>query len=285
MRYLVTGGAGFIGSNLVQYLLQDEENIVEVWDTFVTGKPNNLFDCPVDRLTLKNIDVTNVARQDTVEYDAIFHLAAEARIQPSFERMAESYKTNAFGTASMIEYAKGCGSPFIFVSSSTVDGDPMANPYAMAKHHGEDLIKMASQIYGISTVGARPYNVYGPNQEVLGEYATLIGIFQRQILNNEPLTITGDGEQRRDFTYVSDIVKGLVHLSKSEYKGEVFGLGTGVSYSVNEIAEMFRPGGEHVFLPQRPGEVRESLAKNLPPGWSAPSRLEAYIKGWLNARG
>ena len=287
MRYLVTGGAGFIGSHLVEQLLQDQNCTVDVWDNLSTGSVRNLnavWDEP--RVTLHRSDVTEIAnnRHGPGKFDVIFHLAASPRIQPSFDALRDTVASNVLGTAAIVEYAVKTGSPkLVAVSSSTCDGDPEANPYALTKHHSEEIISMAPKIYsGLWTVAARPYNVYGPRQPKEGSHATLIGIFENQTERGIPLTITGTGEKRRDFTHVSDICRGLLHLAKcSELLGEpgqVFGLGTGKNYSVLEVAEMFQPGEERTHLPSRRGEAAVTLAKNTPPGWKAMNSLDVYVE-------
>lgn len=139
---------------------------------------------------------------------------------------------------------------------------------------------MYSKVYGVSTVSARFFNVYGERQPVSGPYATVVGIFEKQTLDGQPLTITGNGEQRRDFTHVDDIVSGLVSLSEGQYTGEVYQLGTGTNYSINDLADMF--GGEKKYIPARPGEAWETLAdisKTVKDtGWLPEISLDTYIK-------
>ena len=163
--------------------------------------------------------------------------------------------------------------------SSSAFGGPKLNPYAFAKYIGEELCDLYSKVYNLSTVTARFFNVYGERQPVTGPYATVIGIFENQVRENTPLTVTGDGTQRRDFTHVDDIVSGLVSLSKKEWKGEMFQLGTGVNYSINEVAGYF--SDNVIYIPKRPGEARVTLADIEPiknaVGWSPAINLKEYI--------
>jgi UDP-glucose 4-epimerase len=221
-----------------------------------------------------------------LSFDLIFHLAALARIQPSFEDPISYFKSNVLGTVSICELARRCGAKIVYAASSSAYGGPKLNPYAFTKYTGEETLKMYSEIYGISTVCARFFNVYGDRQPTTGTYATIIGIFERQYSNAESLTITGDGEQRRDFTHVYDICDGLICLSKDIHTGEVYNLGTGTNYSINEIAAMF--SDNTTYIPARPGEARTTLADISATqkfGYQPKQNITNYIqlfKGILN---
>jgi len=162
----------------------------------------------------------------------------------------------------------------------------MLNPYSYAKYTGEQICEMYSKVYGLSTVTARFFNVYGDRQPTEGSYATVIGIFENQRKRNVPLTITSDGEQRRDFTHVKDIASGLRSLSVKKYSGNIFNLGTGKNYSINQLATMFKPT-EKRYLPERPGEARETLADisemSISTGWKPTMTLESYIENFLQS--
>ena len=162
------------------------------------------------------------------------------------------------GTVNVCELSRRCNAKIIYAASSSAYGGPKLNPYAFAKWTGEETLKMYSEVYNISTVSARFFNVYGDRHPTEGTYATIIGIFERQYSNGKSLTITGDGEQRRDFTHVYDICDGLICLSKHTHTGEVYNLGTGTNYSINEIAAMF--SDDTTYIPARPGEARITLA-------------------------
>jgi len=275
MKYLVTGGAGFIGSNLVDRLIIEGHEVV-VYDTLVTGCNFN------PRARYYEIPVESVDPSYHINdgFDAIFHLAAEARIQPSFEKPMVTHSSNVSGTAVMLEFARQCKAKFIFAGSSSVYHDMYANPYSFSKQVGESYCILWNKIYKVPVAIARFFNVYGPRQlEKVAPNASVIGIFLDQKRRNTPLTITGDGKQRRDFTHVYDIVSGLIAMSKEDWDGHIFDLGTGVNHSIIEVAEMFKHPIVHV--PSRPGEALVTKA-NLHDtkallGWRSRYTLEDYI--------
>lgn len=280
MKVLVTGGLGFVGSNLVDLLINHDYD-VHVVDDLSSGTLNNKNDsatyyiASISDLFFKNLDI---------RYDCIFHLAAEARIQPSFKNPKLWYKTNCVGTVEVCEYARRFNSRVVFAGSSSCFGGEYRNPYTFTKKQGEDICKMYSAVYNISTVTARFFNVYGPRNPLIGEFTPIIAKFEQQTKMNTSLTIVGDGEQRRDFTHVEDICRGLLALSEFAGIGEVFNLGTGINYSINEIADMF--GGDKVYLPSRPGEARETLADTSKirqcTGWESRRSLSEYIQKFIN---
>ena len=257
-RVLVTGGLGFIGYNLVKRLLETNKYDITVIDNLasdssdINNKHNGVS------YILDDINNINNEQYQNMTFELIFHLAALARIQPSFEDPVSYFQSNVLGTVSICELARRCGAKIIYAASSSAYGGPKLNPYAFTKYTGEETLKMYSELYGISTVCARFFNVYGDRQPTEGTYATIIGIFERQYSNGKSLTITGDGEQRRDFTHVYDICDGLICLSKHTHTGEVYNLGTGTNYSINEIAAMF--SDDTTYIPARPGEARITLA-------------------------
>ena len=279
MNVLVTGGAGFIGTHLVNKLIEKNHSVV-VLDDFSFGKHKN-----------KNSRAEYIVRDirdnldDLSHFDAIFHLAALARIQPSFDDPLKTLDINTSGTANICNLAKRINAKVIYAGSSSFYAGPYLNPYAFSKWQGEEVCKLFSETYGISTANARFFNVFGPGQPSDGPYATVVGIFERQVLSGEPLTITGDGEQRRDFTHVNDIVQGLILMSKKSWKGEVFNLGTGANYSINELAAMYHC--ETKYIPKRPGEAQESLADisfskdNL--NYSPSEDLDNYVTNWIKS--
>jgi UDP-glucose 4-epimerase len=275
-KVLITGGAGFIGSALTERLCKDHE--VTVLDNFFTGKRENLTGI---RHTLWEIDIRDaLKRKSPGKFDVIFHLAALARIQPSFDAPKETYDINSTGTIIALEIAREMGAKLIYAGSSSFYFDPLANPYSYSKWLGEEHCKLYNKIYGVPTAIARFFNIYGPRQIEDGPYSTVIGIFEKQYREKKPLTITGDGEKRRDFTNVSDIVDGLIAISKDKWDGTVFNLGTGKNYSINELAKMFK-GAEVIHIPERRGEAEVTLAdisfirKML--GWKPKLKLKDYI--------
>ena len=269
MRILVTGGCGFIGTNLIKRLLEDGHDVVSI-DNYYTGFKSNEH----DGAQYIHGDIREDGILDGIDnIDLIYHLAALARIQPSFEEPTPTIDTNTKGTQRVLEYARQNNTPVVYAGSSSVHGNVHANPYSFSKWQGEELVKLYHQIYELPTIVCRFYNVYGPKQLVDGPYCTVVGVFMKQYELNEDITITWDGEQRRDFTHVYDIVNGLI------LSGEK--LGSGENYSINELADAF---GEHpkVKIPKRPGEMRETLCvdtlANELLGWEPKENLIKWVK-------
>ena len=284
MKFLVTGGVGFIGTNLIKALLKDGHEVVSI-DNYSTGlKENEQNGC-----TYYNLDICDCNNFDNFmdDPDLVFHLAALPRIQPSFKYPLITFKTNVEGTMNLLDWCKGKNTALVYAGSSSTHGGIYKNPYTFTKWQGEELCNLYSKVYSLQTAICRFYNVYGLHQLTEGEYCTVIGIFERQKTNNEALTITGDGQQRRDFTHVDDIVDGLIKCGidlitddNSKANGETFELGRGINYSINEVANMF--GGEKKYIPQKKGEVRDTLCvtskANQLLNWNPKRNLEDYIK-------
>ena len=220
MKVLVTGGAGVVGTNLIKRLLKDGHEVVSL-DNYSTGKKENeQYGCKYIE-----VDISDSLRRhkgfglETYQLekpDIIFHLAALARIQPSFDKPTETFDVNARGTINLLNWARLNGNiPVVYAGSSSSHGDKHANPYTFSKWQGELLCEMFYKVYNLPTVITRFYNVYGEYQILDGAYAAVIGIFEKQYRDGTPLTITGDGEQRRDFTHVDDIVDGLVKCGRA----------------------------------------------------------------------
>jgi UDP-glucose 4-epimerase len=290
MKVLVTGGAGFIGTNLCKRLLKDN---YEVWsfDNYSTGNREN----EIEGVKYCEIDVTNGIKDGayfdkvqnawvhTKEFDVIFHMAALARIQPSIKNPVKCLENNFNGTLNILEYARQHNTQVIYAGSSSKHHNLYGSPYAWSKYSGEQLCKLYSEVYGLNTSICRFYNVYGPHHIRSGNYATVLGIFEKQYLDNEPLTITGNGEQRRDFTHIDDIVSGLLSCVGKEHKAEEFELGSGKNYSINEVADIF--DCETTYIPERPGEYDVTLcdyskAENIL-GYKPMGNLKTYIKQWI----
>lgn len=281
-KVLITGGLGFIGYNLVKRLLETTEYEITVIDNLTSDSSdiNNKHDGV--NYIIDDINNINNEEYQNISYDLIFHLAALARIQPSFEDPVSYFQSNVLGTVSICELARRCGAKIMYAASSSAEAGPKLNPYAFTKYTGEEILKMYAELYDISTVCARFFNVYGDRQPTEGTYATIIGIFERQSLNDKSLTITGDGEQRRDFTHVYDICDGLICLSKNKHSGEIYNLGTGVNYSINEIASMF--SDNTTYIPSRAGEARITLAdisETKKYRYNPKQSIESYIKEFL----
>ena len=289
MKMLVTGGCGFVGTNLIKQLLKDGHEVVSV-DNYSAGtKKNHQDGCTYYDYDLSSphtlgiyVDHSSYPAWRDNEYDVIFHIAALARIQPSLKNPYKSIFNNFVSSLNIFEYARKNNTKIVYAGSSTFHHGLYSSPYAWSKFSGEDLCKLYSNVYDIDTAICRFYNVYGQHQIEEGTYATLLGIFEKQYREGEPLTIVGTGEQRRDFTHVEDIVDGLIRCSKQPFKGEIFELGRGVNFSINEIADMFGKDYPKKYIEQRPGEYDVTLAdyskaKNKL-GWTPTRNIEDYLK-------
>jgi len=291
-KCLVTGGAGFIGSHLVDELVEKGEEVIVI-DNLSTGKKENIN--PRSKFFQLDLRDFKTILPLFEGVDFVFHLAALPRIPLSIERPLESHENNLTATLNVLLASKEKKvKRVIYASSSSVYGqqkelplredmipNPL-NPYGFQKYGGEWYCKIFSHLFNLPTVCLRYFNVFGPRASEEGAYATVVGIFLRQKRNGEKLTIYGDGNQTRDFTFVKDVVKGtiLASLSDKVGKGEVINIGAGKNYSINQLAEMI--GGERVYLPPRKWEVRDtladiSLAKKLL-NWEPQYDLESGLK-------
>jgi len=276
MRSLVTGGAGFIGSNLVDRLIDLGHEVIVIDNEYSDAHDQFYYN---EKAKNYNLDICDYegTRPLYEGVDYVFHLAAEARIQPAVENPIRAVTINAVGTCTVLQCAREAGVKRVMYSSTSsaygmnetpnveTQPDDCLNPYSVSKVSGEKLCKMYTDLFGLQTVIFRYFNVYGERQPLRGQYAPVIGIFLRQRAAGEPLTIVGDGEQRRDFTYVGDVVNAnvLAALKKdvtTDVFGKVYNVGNGVNYSVNEVAAMI--SDNTVNIPPRLGEARVSLANN-----------------------
>tara|TARA_R110000824_G_scaffold219565_1_gene406516 strand:+ start:150 stop:1043 length:894 start_codon:yes stop_codon:yes gene_type:complete len=293
MRALVTGGAGFVGTNLIKRLLKDGHQVISV-DNYSTGfSENEQEGCKYYNGDVKENfwDLSTNCQCEVScdcsigEVDVIFHLAALARIQPSMKNPLPPLQTNVMGTLNILEYAREKDIQVIYSGSSTKHAGIFKSPYAWSKFGGEQLCELYSKVYDLNTTICRFYNVYGEHHIKTGEYATVIGIFEEQFLNDKPLTITADGEQRRDFTHIDDIVDGLIKCVGKDYRAEEFELGRGTNYSINQIADMFGKDYPKDYITERPGEYPTTLAdfsnaeEKL--GWRATKDIKDYITTWV----
>src|SRR3989344_4884168 len=264
---LVTGGAGFIGSHLVDRLL-DEGYAVRVIDNLAVGRYDNIRQHahhPNFRFYEAGIRTAGVLPGLLQGVDHIYHLAALADIVPSIVAPADYFSTNCSGTVNMLEAARATGiKRFIYVASSSCYGIPDVfptpettairpeYPYALTKNLGEQCVLHWGKVYGMPVAAVRFFNIYGPRARTAGTYGAVFGVFLSQLAHGQPLTIVGDGTQTRDFTFVSDAVDALRTVADSDAVNEVFNVGSGGTYSVNELADML--GGPRIHIPKRPGE-------------------------------
>jgi len=299
MKSLVTGGAGFIGSNLVDKLLALGHEVVVIDNEYSDAHDQFYWNEKAENYHLDIRDYTNTRPlYDGVDY--VFHIAAEARIQPAIENPIEAVSINSVGTCTVLQCAREAGVKRVMYSSTSsayglknelpnveTQPDDCLNPYSISKTNGEKLCSMYTDLFGLPTVIFRYFNVYGERQPLRGQYAPVVGIFLRQLDAGEPLTIVGDGEQRRDFTYVGDVVNANVMAAISNPEegafGQVYNVGCGKNYSVNELAAMI--SDNTVNIPPRPAEARLSLANNSKLyetfGWKPYMKLEDWIAAQL----
>jgi UDP-glucose 4-epimerase len=279
MRVLVTGGAGFVGTNLIKRLLNDGHTVTSI-DDYSTGCIDNEQEGAIYYAS----DIVKFFKDSSPEeYDVVFHMAAVARIQPSFTNPEKYIDTNFNGTYEVVKYCSSLRIPLIYAGSSSHHSGKFKNPYTFSKDIGEDVIKLYQEHFELKASIARFYNVYGPHQLTEGGYTTLIGKWLNNIENGINCTIYGDGTKRRDFTHVDDIVDGLIRIMKQQAYGHIFEFGRGKNYSINEVAAMMStiPNYEE----DRPGEAQEtladySLAKNIL-AWEPIIDLNEYMKETL----
>ena len=295
MISLVTGGAGFIGSNLVDYLIEQGHEVIcvdnesaECNDKFYwNDKACNIIGDITDYDFIKNC---------FKDVDYVFHLAAESRLQPAIKNPIEAVYKNCVGTTTILQCARESGvKRFVYSSTSSGYGfnpspnvetqpDDCLNPYSASKVAAEKFCKMYSDLYGLETVVLRYFNVFGERSPRRGQYAPVIGIFDRQRLSGEALTIVGDGTQRRDFIYVGDVAKANLIAAEAnldkKYFGQVFNIGSGINYSVQEIADAI--SDNQTYIPKREGEM-ETTWSNIEKaseilGW----KPEVDVLEWIN---
>lgn len=299
-RVLVTGAAGFIGSNLVDRLIKDGHSVVavdnessEAHETFYWNElaENHKLDiCDYDNI-LPLFEGVNV----------VFHLAAESRIQPAINNPLFAVRVNTLGTCNVLQAAREQRvKRVVYSSTSAAYGlsnsipyredmpKDCLNPYSVSKTAGEELCKMYYTLFGLETVSFRYFNVYGNRQPTKGQYAPVIGLFLKQVAEGKSMTIVGDGLQRRDFTHVDDVVEANIKAAFLQNKailGNLFNIGTGKNYSIVEIAKMI--GGEVEYIPPRLGEARNSLCDNTKAkdllGWNPTVTLDTWIEANKNA--
>jgi UDP-glucose 4-epimerase len=275
MKILVTGGAGFVGTNLIRRLLKKGHQVVSI-DNYNTGLEEN----HQDGAEYLNHDIRSITSYDWINPDFVFHMAAIARIQPSFEKPQDYFEVNALGTMRLVNWCAQAQVPIVYAGSSSKHSGKFKNPYTFSKDIGEEIIELYQKHYALEATIARFYNVYGPYQLTEGGYTTLIGRWLNNIEKGEPCYIYGDGEQRRDFTHVNDIVDALILIMENETYGFAFELGRGKNYSVNEVAKMC--GITPIYTDAKLGEARETL--NTSPtagyvlGWNPKRELEDYLK-------
>jgi len=305
MRAVVTGGAGFIGSHLVDRLVADGHDVVVV-DNLRTGRRNNLEAAlRSGHATLVQLDIAGAVNEMTQLYrdcSAVFHLAGLADIVPSIERPDDYFRANVDGTFAVVEAARNAGVPrVVYAASSSCYGIPdeyptpeeaeirPQYPYALTKRLGEEIVLHWGHVYGLSVTSLRLFNVYGPRSRTSGTYGAVFGVFLAQKLANKPYTVVGDGKQTRDFTFVSDVVDAFVTaataLENGAPSGRIYNVGSGATQSINKLVELL--GGSIEYIPKRPGEPDctfadvSRIARELK--WSAHVLFEDGVAKMLDA--
>lgn len=294
---VVTGGAGFIGSHIVDRLLADGHRVTVI-DNFITGRPENLdHQKGHPNLSLIEADVTD---KDAIasyfkDVDWVFHLAAVADIVPSIQHPDRYFHSNVDGTFNVIELCRYNGvKRFVYAASSSCYGIPdeypttenaeirTEYPYALTKYLAERLVLHWGKVYNLPVVSLRFFNVYGPRSRTSGTYGAVFGVFLSQKLHGKPFTIVGDGTQTRDFTFVTDVVNACVMAAQSDLTNEVMNVGSGGTYSVNRLIDLIREDEEIIHIPKRPGEPDCTFAdiskiRNLL-GWEPEVSFEEGVK-------
>jgi len=259
MNILVTGGNGFIGFNLIKKLLTEGHSVVSLDDLSIGTKEYEVVGCKYFYS-----DITSLWSFNNFSFDICYHLAALSRIQPSFENPMRTFTVNVEGCQIVAEWARINKVKVIYSGSSSKWSNSFLSPYANSKKIGEDIFKMYKTVYDCDFEICRFYNVYGPSEFIDSKWAAVIGSWRGLIRQGKPIIIVGDGEQKRDFTHVSDVVDANILAATSELLEEDFGqlynIGNGKNYSVNEIAKMI--SNNTINIPARLGESRETLANN-----------------------
>jgi len=272
IKSIVTGGAGFIGSNLVDRLVQEGHKVI-VLDNFVSGKKRNLSHHSKQNVKIINLDITNNKNLNKyfkgVNY--VFHLAGLAEIVPSIKNPRKYFINNTLGTLNILEAAKKVKiKKFIYAASSSCYGLPKKiptletekidtnHPYAFTKFLGEKIVINYANLFKMPNISCRFFNVYGPRLNMNGQYGAVFSNFLKQKKNKKPLTVVGNGKQTRDFIHVDDLTNAFVKLSRSSLKNKIYNLGSGKETSINQIAYII--GGKKIFIPRRPGDPNRSCA-------------------------
>ena len=279
-KVLVTGGAGFIGTNLIAKLIEQRIEVVSI-DNYSTGSKKN----ELQLAKYVDGDIESIQQFDNQNFDYCIHLAAQSRVQPSFEDPEESFRVNAKGTLKVMQWARKNNIKVIYAGSSSKHHDPSDSPYAMTKYLGEEICKLYQKSYDVDVEISRFYNVYGPYEPLDEKFGNVMGIWRCKAKEGKPLPIVGNGEQRRDFTHVDDIVSGLIKIASSNIKHQdAWEMGSGVNYSINELFEMFRLkfNVTSINIEDQPGNYRKTLRTNDDMlnklNWSPSDQLNQYIQ-------
>ena len=278
-KVLVTGGVVFIGTNLIKELIKKGIEVVSI-DNYSTGNKHN----EIEGVKYLDNDIEEIFSIKEKNFNLCFHLAAQSRVQPSFDNPLESVRVNVTGTTKVMEWAKINNIKVVYAGSSSKHHDPSDSPYAMTKYLGEEICKLYKKSFSVNVEICRFYNVYGPGENIDEKFGNVIGIWSAKIKKNEPIPIVGDGEQKRDFIHVYDLVDGLIKIgfSQKSHK-DAWELGTGINYSINHLYSLFNEkyNVDSVNIPDQPGNYRKTLRINDDTlkllEWTPKDRLKNYI--------
>ncbi len=291
MISLVTGGCGFIGSHIVDKLVEMGHSVRVIDDLSASENEEFYYNEKAEywKKDISKDDCSSIF--NSVNW--VFHLAARSRIQPTISSPGECFEVNVVGTQRVLEWSRIAGvQKLVYSSTSSLYGHQNSipfnpnmpadclNPYSMSKWMGEQVCKLYGQLYSFDSVTLRYFNVYGPREPVRGQYAPVVGLFKRQAMSGLPMTVVGDGEQKRDFTYISDVVDAnILAAEKETFPGKIYNVGTGVSISINSLASLV--GVNTIKIEERQAEVRETLADiretTVDLGWKPKIKIEEII--------
>ena len=301
MRALVTGGNGFIGSHIVDKLIEMQYDVVVADNQSAESNEKFYVNDKAENYIVDICDYDKV-RSLMTDIDVVFHLAAESRIQPSILNPIHATQVNVVGTCNVLQAARDAGVERVVYSSTSagygLKNEPplkedmpkdCLNPYSVTKCAAEELCVMYSNLFGLKTISLRYFNVYGERQPYKGQYAPVVGIFLDQYNKNEPMTIVGDGLQRRDFVHVTDVANANIIASLTDNEeafGQVFNVGTGKNYSILELAKII--GGEYKHIPSRAGEAKHTLSDNTKIyemlKWKPMIDFEEWLRGEIDGK-
>ena len=287
-KILITGGAGFIASNLIKLILDNNSKVfIYSYDNYYSGsRKNHIKSTKVKYIKGDTQKIIKNRFLKKINFDHVFHFAEFSRIVPSFDNYDTCIKTNTYGTFEVIKFCLEKKAKLIYsASSSTIGNNKFLSPYSWSKYANNELIKNFSKWFGLKYVIVYFYNVYGPNQITKGHMSAVIGIFEKQYLLGKPLTVVKPGTQKRDFTHVEDIANGT-YLAATKSLNSEFHLGSGKNYSIIEVAKMFK--SKYKLVSERPGERFYSLSKSnkakIYLKYRIKNDLKSYITNFINKK-